>query len=322
MTDRAALEKMQTAGYCEFPDALDPRAAANLCDAVMATRRFDGSLFLTEAEWEASPKTHKFTNPGPGFNVLERFPEKLRFVEQSAALRPFLTALLGEGYRFINHKLVCRLSWSAVPEWLQRRVRGKACNTFGAYVHQQHRDVIYFLENDLHQDIQDWNRLPQDKREHRFVTLYVYLGDVAAHDAPVHILPGTHLLGATPFQHDIRHDAAADTWIYQDGAGGRVEGKMDLITGKTGHTGIWHPCLIHGGPPIKDGNFRVSLRYLVARDPNAKTCALDDINRAVKGPLFLEEDQTPGARASQDGQWNMRMTDFIRYGYAREGIDT
>jgi hypothetical protein len=157
--------------------------------------------------------------------------------------------------------------------------------------------------------------MPADRREHRFVTLYVYLGDVSLDDAPVYIMPKTHLLGATPFQHDVRYDAPTGGWTYRDGRGGSVSGQMLPVTGKTGHAGMWHPCLIHGGPPIREGHFRISLRYLVARSLDPAPCALDAINQTVKGPLFLETDTTAGANANPDGMWNLKMTDFIRRSY-------
>src|SRR5262249_20228125 len=154
--------------------------------------------------------------------------------------------------------------------------------------------------------------------DHRFVTVYVYLADVGAHEAPVHLLPGSHVFGATQFQHDIRRDARSDTWLYADRRGNEMRGKLATVTGAAGHVGIWHASLIHGGPVVKNGLSRISLRYIIARDPDAKACALDELDKQAKGPLFLEEDQTPGARADAYGQWNMSVTDFIRYGYERE----
>jgi hypothetical protein len=316
MTDESSIRHFLSEGFCEFPALLNARDAAGLFDAVKSTRRFDGSLFLSEAEWEAGPKTHKHTNPGPGYNILEKFPEKLGFVENDTRLAAFLARLLGGRYHILSKKLVCRLSWNMVPPWLQRKVKGKPGNTFGAYIHQPYRDMVYFLDNDLHQDIQDWNRMPEGQREHRFITLYAYLGEVTPFDAPVHILPGTHALGATPFQHQVTCNDSTGIWTYQDDKGNRIESHMQVLTGTAGYVALWHPCLIHGAPPVKEGHFRISLRYLIARSPGDAPCLLDEMNSTIKGPLYLDEDYTPGAKADKYGQWNLRMTDFIRRGYA------
>ncbi len=307
-------------GYIGLPDLFDPKAAKDLLDAVLSIRRFDSSLFLSEAEWDASPKTHKNTNPGPGFNVLEKFPEKLDFVEKNPSFQAVLNGLLGPQYRILTKKLVCRLSWNKVPGWLQQRVRGTPCNTFGAYMHPQYRDITYFLDNDLHQDVQDFARMPVATRDHRYITLYVYLDEVTENDAPVHLLPATHILGATPFQHDINYNADKDSWIYTGPSAEAVESKMLRLTGAGGYAGLWHSCIIHGAPPVKEGHLRISLRYLIGRDPDATACGLDDINWHIRGPLHLEEDFTPGSRATYDGLWNLRMTDFIRMGYANANL--
>lgn len=302
-------------GYFELPSLLDRAGASGLLDAVMATRKFDASLFLTEAEWEASPKTHKHTNPGPGYNLLEKIPEKTDFVEKANDVQAMLSRLLGPSYRILSKKLICRLSWDVVPDWLQRYTRGKPSNTYGAFIKPQFRDISYFLDVDMHQDIQDRARFAEGQREHRYMVLYVYLDKVTENEAPVNLLPGSHVFGATPYQHDVRYVDATDTWRYQVPSGGVVENKMKILTGDTGHAGLWHPNLIHGSTPVKSGHMRVSLRYLIGRGRDDGPCMLDDINSTIQGPLFLDQDFTPGANANYDGTWNLRMTDFIRKGY-------
>src|SRR5688500_10358675 len=98
-------------GYIELKNLFDTVTSKKLLNAILATRDFDASLFLSEEEWETSPKSHKQTNPGPGFNVLEKFPEKLDFIEKNAEFRSLLSALLGPDHRILTCKLVCRLSW-------------------------------------------------------------------------------------------------------------------------------------------------------------------------------------------------------------------
>lgn len=303
----AALDKE---GYLEWPGLLDAQGAKDLHSAILATREIGPSLFLSEAEWEASPKSHARTNPGPGYNLLEKMEDKLDFIHHNPELNRALTALLGKGFKWYQKKLVCRLPATSIPGWLYARIKDKPANSFGAFIKPPYRDIGYFYDADLHQDIHDWPRWPH--KEHRLLTLYAYLDDAGADDAPLHLLPGTHVLGATPFQHDVRRIPGTDDWLYRDGKGHEVTSRLKTITGKAGYAGIWHSCLLHGSRYIHSGKPRISLRYLVARSDDPAPCLLDEINRKITGPLYPEEDTTAGATARADGFWTMEHTDFTR----------
>src|SRR6185312_16827365 len=84
-------------GLHVFPQPLDAAAAGALLAAIRATRAFDGRLFLTEAAFDADPQ-YTGVNPRPGRNLLDRFADKLGFVEQAPQIVGGLTALLGEDY--------------------------------------------------------------------------------------------------------------------------------------------------------------------------------------------------------------------------------
>ncbi len=314
------VESLMQVGFHEFPHYYDPSATKALLDAALSTRRFDRSLFITEDEWEASSKSHKHTNPGPGYNVLEKFPEKLDFLEKDPRTTAFLEHLLGRGYRVLNKRLVCRLPWSQIPDWLQARTRGKPSNAFGGFVYPQYRDISYYMDVDLHQDIQDYWRFPAEVRDPRYITFYVYLGNVTLDDAPIQLLSQSHKFGATPFQHDVRYDAASDRWIYANPEGHKLVTSLKTLTGDAGYAALWHSCLLHGAPPTKDGHFRLSLRYIIARSANPAPCALDDINQTIQGPLFSDSDYTPGANTNRDGFWNLQVTDYVRQGYENVGM--
>jgi len=307
-------------GYYELPEFFDAGDTRALLDAVMKNRRFDQSIFITEEEWEASSKSHKRTSPGPGYNALEEVAEKLTFIEKNKELNNFFEHLLGKGYRVLSKRLVCRLPWSSVPIWLRKRREGKVNNSFGAFVYPPHRTMTYYLDVDLHQDIQDWVRLPTDQKEHRCLTFYVYLDDVTVDDAPLQLLPGSHLFGATPFQHDVNYLPESNEWIYRDLKGNSLTTPMKTLTGKAGYGGIWHSCMLHGTPPVREGHFRMSLRYLVAHAPSSATAAIDEINQHVRGPLYLEKDYTPGSNAGTDGFWNLRLTDYVQASYQQMGL--
>ena len=120
-------------GYHVVSGGVDPAAAGRLLAKVRATRRFDGGLFLSEAEFDADPQ-YTGVNPRPGRNLLERFDPDLEFVERSPALVAFLEDLLGRGYQRLDRKLVCGVPDSAMPAWLKARIAGNPVNNLGAYV--------------------------------------------------------------------------------------------------------------------------------------------------------------------------------------------
>ncbi|MDB5453365.1 MAG: hypothetical protein JWO33_1943, partial [Caulobacteraceae bacterium] len=176
-------------GFHVFDRGVDPAGATRLLDAVKDERRFDGGLFLTEAEFDADPQ-YTGVNPRPGRNLLERFDALLGFVETDAGVMAGLTELLGQGYGLLNRKLVCGVPQSWVPEWVRERIAGDPVNNLGAYVRPEFRDITYFYGIDFHQDLIDYK-----DREADFVTLYVYLHPVGRADAPLFLLDGSHTLG-------------------------------------------------------------------------------------------------------------------------------
>ncbi|MDO8902508.1 MAG: phytanoyl-CoA dioxygenase family protein [Phenylobacterium sp.] len=263
-----------------FDRFVDPIAAAALLADIRATRPFDHRLFLSEAEFDADPQ-HVGVNPRPGRNLLERFEDRLGFVEQAPHITSALQALLGDGYEILNRKVVCGVPQTAVPPWLRARILGNPVNNLGAYVRPEHRDVTYFYGIDFHQDLIDYRDRPAD-----FLTLYVYLHPVSRLDAPLFLLTGSHRLGAAVFPHDLRRDGP-DVWTYRDGRGGEVKTHQRLLTGPAGFAAIWHACTLHGTQPDAADHERISLRYLVAKGPGA--AGLDQVNATLHGPLALPQ---------------------------------
>ena len=80
-----AVEDFIADGAHLFDQPVDPEACAALLADIRADRHFDHRLFLTEAEFDADPQ-YTGVNPRPGRSLLERFEEKLAFVEQDPNL--------------------------------------------------------------------------------------------------------------------------------------------------------------------------------------------------------------------------------------------
>ena len=275
-----AVRSLIDAGYHVFEQGVDPSSATHLLERIKALRTFDERLFLSEAEFDADPQYLK-TNPGPGFNILERFEAELAFVERDDAVVSAIRALLGNDYEILLKKLICGVPSSIVPEWLKQRIHGNPVNNLGPNVRPEFRDVTYFYGIDFHQDLIDY-----PSREADFVTLYVYLHDVAKHDAPLFLLQDSHRLAGTLFPHDLTRTEHG--WLYRDGRGGVVETRQHLLTGPVGYTAMWHACTLHGTQPDAADNERLSLRYLLARKSGAGRAGIDQVNASLEGPLSLD----------------------------------
>ena len=273
-----------------FDDRLDEAGCSDLLSQIRAARRYDESLFLTEAEFDADPQ-HTSVNPKPGRNLLERLQSKLGFVERSPQIVEALWSLLGPDYQILDKKVVCGVPACSIPEWLKRRIHGNPVNDLGAYVRPEHRDVTYFYGIDFHQDLIDYK-----EREADFVTLNVYLHPVTERDAPPHLLEGSHRLGGAVFPHDLKR-TGPDGWRYRNGRFGDMYLTDRVLTGETGFAAMWHACALHGVQPDAADHERISLRYLIARG-DARDAAIDVVNASLAGPLSL-----PGTRIdlAEDG---------------------
>jgi hypothetical protein len=277
--DHPAVADMIAIGAHLFPEPLDPASATRLLQAIRAERTIDEHLFLSEAEFDADP-VYRGVNPRPGRNLLERFSSELAFVEQAPQIISAMQALLGEGYRILDRKVVCGVPASTVPRWLKARIEGAPVNNLGAYVRPEFRDVTYFYGIDFHQDLID-----HKAREADFLTLYVYLHPVGAADAPLYLLEGSQALGGTLFPHDLVR-TGPDAWRYGDRRGGSVPVHQRVLTGPTGFAAVWHSCTLHGTQPDAADHERFSLRYLLERQKGGEA-GIDRVNAALDGPLSL-----------------------------------
>ena len=267
-------------GYHLFEAPVDPAAAARLLAKIRASRTFDDSLFLSEAAFDADPQ-YVGVNPRPGRNLLDELDGDLGFVERDPAIVAGLTELLGDGYETLNRKVVCGVPAKSVPAWLKARITDNPVNNLGAYVRPEHRDVTYFYGIDFHQDLIDYK-----DRDADFVTLYVYLHPVGAHDAPLYLLEESHRLGGVMFPHDLAREG--DGWLYRDAWGQEVRTRQVMLTGGAGFVAMWHACTLHGTQPDAADNERLSLRYLFAKRAGALG-GLDAVNGSLQGPIRLND---------------------------------
>lgn len=273
-------DALHARGACLFDAPLDAMAATTLLGKIKGLRAFDQSLFLDEAAFDLAPQ-YRAVNPRPGRNLLERFEAELAFVEQDPALVAALTEVLGNDYTVMDRKVVCGVPARSIPGWLKVRIDGQPVNNLGPYVKPEYRDVTYFYGIDFHQDIIDYK-----DREADFITLYVYLHPVDVVDAPLFLLEGSHVLGATTFPHALTR-VNAKTWRYEGADGHAVNVVQKVLTGQTGFAAIWHPFTLHGTQPDAADHERISLRYLIARRSTVPV-GMDTVNATIRGPGRLE----------------------------------
>jgi len=275
----AVLQDFAERGYHLFSRPVDPEAAGRLLAKLRADRRYDSTLFQSEAEFDADPQ-YRGVNPRPGRNLLERFEDELGFVEQAPHIVSAMTALLGPGYRIMDRKVVCGVPDKAIPAWLKARIAGNPVNNLGPYVKPQYRDVTYFNGIDFHQDLIDFK-----EREADFITLYIYLHRVTRADAPLFVLENSHSLGASVFPHDLTQAGAA-LWVYRNGAQGDADCRQVMLTGDAGFAACWHACTLHGTQPDEGDEERISLRYLLAPADGVRA-GLHQVNESLNVPLSL-----------------------------------
>ena len=279
-SDENAMDELIDSGIHSFGVVLDPVASQQLLRGIRGERGFGTELFLTEQEFDTAPQ-YSGVNPRPGRNLLEKFTHELGFLEENPEIVKYLSSLLGPGYRCLDRKLVAGIPESVVPEWLKRRIRGNYVNNLGAYIRPEFRDMTYFWGIDLHQDIIDWKSRAAD-----FVTLYAYLDEVTDRDAPLVVLPGSHRFGATTFPHNLGEDVSApNKVVYADDHGRTMSKQYRKLVGPAGTVNLWHAFLLHGTQPDVADRERISLRYLIARDPDCHHCGIDLVNEKIEGAL-------------------------------------
>jgi hypothetical protein len=272
------LDDVLRRGAHIFDQPVDAGAAADLLDDLRAERRYDESLFLSEAEFDADPQ-YRGVNPRPGRNLLEKYADKLGFVEKAPHIVAALTALFGPDYELIDRKVVCGVPAKSIPAWLKARILGNPVNNLGAYVQPKYRDVTYFYGIDFHQDLIDFK-----DREADFITLYVYLHPVTKADAPLHLLDGSHKLGASVFPHDLTR--AEGGWTYRNGEAGEMFTPQVVLTGEAGFAALWHACTLHGTQPDAADEERISLRYLIGPKAGSRA-GIHAVNEALGVPVRL-----------------------------------
>jgi hypothetical protein len=235
---------------------------------ILETREFNTGLFLDESEFRKQ-EVRWGTNPKPGRNLTEMLDIKSMIDE----IKPELTEILGNDFEIMFPKVICGVPESWLPEYVKKEILMTPIPNLGAFIKPEFRDITYFHGIDYHQDIIDYKDRVTD-----FITLYIYLDDVTENDAPLYILPKSHIQGCQTFPHDLVR-VGQDKYIYNNSQ----EIHEVCLTGEVGTCYFWHACLLHGTQPTKTNKERISLRVLLSR----KRCVIDECNDKLLGDLKI-----------------------------------
>lgn len=264
----AVVSDLAGKGLHLFEERLDFRGCAALLAEIRSARRFDDSLFLTEAEHAAG------TRSSAERGLLDRMEGRLAFIERAPPVVEALWSLLGPDYRIVERQLVCVLPHDRLPAWVRRRAEGGRVGDLSAYVRPELRGVSYCDGQDFVQD-------PAGDAE--IVTLHVALDAATEADAPPHVLEGSHRLGFTPFPHDLKR-IGPDSWRYRRGAHDEMYVTERALSGEAGSAALWHACTLSGTPGGAVEQPRISLRYRIARG-EARSAGIDAVNGSLATPL-------------------------------------
>jgi hypothetical protein len=277
-------DDFENEGYVARRGLLNPDFCRAMIDKVRATRGFDHSLFLTEEEFNRLKPDAYNKNPRPGMNMLDTLEDDARAIETNPEITSLLDRLLGKGWSIFRRKFVCGMPEPLIPDWIADQMRGKPSNNLAHFVRPEFTDITYFYGIDFHQDIVDWR-----DRDSDFLTMYIYLEEVGEDDAPLHILPGSHRLGASVFPHRLELGSKRGFWRYANDEGSTGEYPHKVLTAETGTVFCWHGCLLHGTQPDRAPRERLSLRYLIEPGTGYEASEMARINAGLDGPIRLSE---------------------------------
>ena len=265
-------DKFINEGLYSIPEKVDVKVCENILKEIKSTREFGKNLFLEENKYS---NIHLNTNPGYGNdNILDNFDEELSIIENDPSITHILDKILGKNYNILLRKIVCGVPLSWIPEWIQNSIKDRCVNNLGAFIKKEYRDITYFHGIDMHQDIIDFAGEDCD-----FITLYIYLDNVTANDAPLYVVPGSYKFGPTVFPHNI-DNFSRSSCIYEG-----VEMPVICLTGERGSASLWHSCTLHGTQPTRNDSERISLRYLIKKDKDDNGCIMSKMNNNFKASV-------------------------------------
>lgn len=287
---KQVFRDLEKTGLHILPLPLEKTIAEKIYTKARALRTFGKNMFLSEKTFNKNPQ-YWGVNPTQDRNFIHAFQEELLAIEQSPLLTSYFDRLLGKGYLIHNKKFVCGVPDTWIPSWVTKKINNISIANLGAFIKPEYRDITYFHGIDFHQDIIDYPAWPAEKKTPSIITLYIYIHEVTEKDAPLFVMPGSHIYGASRFPHTLRHTSPeSNQWEYHDDDKHTLVCTHHVLTGPAGYTAFWLPYVLHGTQPVAHTKtMRLSLRYILQRSPTARHAGIDTLLQHIQGPLYLEK---------------------------------
>jgi len=238
------------------------------------------TLFLSQKIWKSKKFDNLKKNPGPGRNLLHKL--ETQFIFENKNFIKIMSKVLGDNYRILDFKLVMAVPKHLMPKWVLAITENDHTVNLGEFILPQYRDITYFRGIDFHQDIIDYPTRNPD-----FITAYIYLENVDKNSSPLHIVPNSHLLGASVYPHKI--EKFNKNLINYKSNKKNLISKFSILTGRQGSLNYWHPYLLHGTQPHKKDVARISVRLLIEKNRQVVIgCDLDKLNDNIKNKKTLK----------------------------------
>ena len=269
-------------GLVELGPILDVEQCSNLKEQFNKIRPIDAQFFKEKVfykENEFDPnKSQRGSGPGPGRNLTERV--NLDFIEKNSIVQDTLSKVLGSDYKIMQKIFVMGLPENMIPDWIIERSKNIGFVNLCALVRPEFRDMTYFHGIDYHMDLVDHKDRVGD-----FITLYIYLENVTSKMSPLHVVPKSHIFGATTAPHDLK-SLGGNKIQYNNRNGKSAEFNSKVLTGAPGTVFFWSQYNLHGTMPTATTNVpRVSLRYLIERGKTTDECIMDKFLKTIDAPL-------------------------------------
>jgi len=259
-------------GILSMRKVLPKKSCDKLIKIIESNRDWNRNLFLDKEDY-FKQKTVSKVNPGKNkqnlYNSLN-----LSFVENNNEVKKTLKKILGSNYNIILAKFVVSVPESWMPKYVKDFCKKNPRENLNKFIKKKYRDVTFFQGLDFHMDSID-----RPFENNRFVTMYVYLNNVAKSMSPIEVVEGSHKFGHVAWPHFIRKNKR-DKIEYSVDNKKFHKLKKKVLSGSVGDVFIWTSNTLHGTtkPSNKDKRFRISLRYLIEKKDKNKSL----IDKVVK----------------------------------------
>lgn len=276
MIKKNLLKNFINYGWLDLGCLLDKKKCNLLANKVLKSRPWDESIFRDYEEIFNNPRHLNVSPKKNGYNLAEKYD--LSFIENNKILNNLLKSILGDDYEIILKKFVVSAPNTMIPKWLKPIVEKKLDGNLAQYIKPEYRNISYFSGIDYHMDLLDYANFNGD-----YITLYIYLTDVAGNQSPLNIISKSHIYGATHFPHYLKKTKNSNTLLYS--ATGNKYDKFDKkkLISKKGRIYLWSALTIHGTTKSTNKNPRVALRYSIKKNKNNRSeCLIDKLYNNLK----------------------------------------